>query len=76
VELLNQSFRLEAIAAMVSLFDGKPQGTPEYSVIHVGDYSELTAGRSRTELGLVNRLLPNKDKLRANGRIVQNRSQT
>jgi type III restriction enzyme len=70
----NQPFQLEAIAAMTGLFEGQPQGAPEYSVIHVGDYGGLFAGQSRTELGIGNRLLLAEDKLRANARIVQTRN--
>jgi type III restriction enzyme len=35
----NQSFQLDGVAAVTDLFDGQPQGTPEYAVIsprHVG----------------------------------------
>ncbi len=70
----NQLFQLEAIAAMTNLFDGQPQGAPEYSIIHVGDYGQLFAGQSRTELGVGNRLLLAEEKLRANARIVQTRN--
>ncbi len=29
----NQQFQLDAVAAVVDLFDGQPQGAPEYAVI-------------------------------------------
>ncbi|MBN1440210.1 MAG: DEAD/DEAH box helicase family protein [Anaerolineales bacterium] len=70
----NQPFQLEAIAAMTGLFEGQPQGAPDYSVIRVGDYGQLFAGQARTELGVGNRLLLDEDKLRANARTVQTRN--
>ncbi len=53
----NQQYQLDAVAAVTDLFDGQPQGAPEYSVIHVGDYGGLFAGQHRTELGVSNGLL-------------------
>ena len=29
----NQQYQLDAVAAVTDLFDGQPQGAPEYSVI-------------------------------------------
>jgi len=70
----NQPFQLEAIAAITDLFEGQPQGAPDYSVIHLGDYGELFAGQARTELGIGNRLLLAEEKLRTNTRLVQTRN--
>jgi len=70
----NQTFQLEAIAAVTGLFEGQPQGAPDYSVIHMGDYGELFAGQARTELGVGNALLLEEDKLRGNSRLVQTRN--
>ncbi|MHB0987364.1 MAG: restriction endonuclease [Bellilinea sp.] len=67
----NQQFQLDAIAAVTELFDGQPQGAPEYSVIHTGGYGGLFAGQARTELGVGNHLLLSEDKLRANTRKIQ-----
>jgi len=39
------------VAAVTDLFEGQPQGVPEYSVIHVEGMGGLFAGKSRTELG-------------------------
>ncbi len=66
-----QQFQLDAVAAITGLFDGQPQGTPEYSVVNVGDYGGLLAGQTRTELGVGNRLLLVEEKLRANTRKIQ-----
>ena len=70
----NQQFPLDAVAAVTDLFDGQPQGAPEYSVINVSDWGEIFAGQSRTELGVGNRLLLAEEKLTANTRLVQARN--
>jgi len=31
----NQQFQLDAVAAITDLFDGQPQGAPEFAVIRV-----------------------------------------
>ena len=70
----NLGFQLDAVAAITDLFEGQPQGPPEYSVINVEDMDGLFAGQDRTELGLGNRLLVAEDKLRDNLRIIQTRN--
>jgi type III restriction enzyme len=70
----NQTFQLDAVAAVTELFDGQPQGAPEYAVINVADWGDMFAGQSRTELGAGNRLLLAEEKLRANTRLVQSRN--
>jgi hypothetical protein len=46
----NQSFQLDAVAAVTDLFDGQPQGAPEYAVISLGQMEGLFAGQDRSEL--------------------------
>jgi type III restriction enzyme len=70
----NQPFQLDAVAAITDLFDGQPQGAPEYAVINVGVWGGLFAGQERTELGAGNRLLLDADKLLANTRAIQTRN--
>ena len=70
----NQQYQLDAVAAIVDLFDGQPQGAPEYSVIQMGDMGGLLAGQQQTELGLGNGLLLSPDKLHANVRAIQARN--
>jgi hypothetical protein len=36
----NQQYQLDAVAAVTDLFDGQPQGAPEYSVINMGDWGD------------------------------------
>lgn len=70
----NQQYQLDAVAAVTDLFDGQPQGAPEYSVIQVGQWGGLFAGQARTELGVGNQLMLVPDKLLANARTVQARN--
>lgn len=70
----NQQYQLDAVAAVTDLFDGQPQGAPEYSVIQVGDWGGIFAGQARTELGVGNHLLLAPEKLLANTRAVQARN--
>ena len=67
----NQTFQLDAIAAVTNLFDGQPQGAPEYAVINTGNMQGIFAGQEQTELGSGNRLLLAGDKLLANIRAIQ-----
>jgi type III restriction enzyme len=70
----NQQFQLDAVAAVTDLFDGQPQGAPEYAVISMGSGTGLFAGQQQTELGAGNQLLVTGDKLRANTRVLQTRN--
>lgn len=69
----NQQFQLDAVAAVTDLFDGQPQGAPEYAVINMGTGTGLFAGQQQTELGAGNQLLVAEDKLLANTRAIQTR---
>lgn len=70
----NQTFQIDAVSAVVDLFDGQPQSAPEYSVIKTGEIGSLFAGHEQTELGLGNRLLLADEKLRDNLRLIQMRN--
>ena len=70
----NQPYQLDAVAAVTELFDGQPQGAPEYAVINAGDHGGLFAGQDRSELGVGNRLLLAEERLLANTRRVQVRN--
>lgn len=67
----NQQFQLDAVAAVTGLFDGQPQGAPEFAIINQGAFGELFVGQDRSELGLGNRLLLADEKLIANTRKIQ-----
>ncbi len=72
----NQTYQLDAVAAVTELFDGQPQGTPEYTVIDLGTWDDdgLFSGQSRSELGVGNNLLLAPDKLKSNARTIQHRN--
>ncbi len=70
----DQPFQGDAVAAVAGLFEGQPQGAPEYAVIDVGTGTGLFAGQEQTELGAGNRLLLAEEKLWANTRAVQARN--
>jgi len=67
----NQQFQLDAVAAIADLFDGQPQGAPEFSIVQLEDYGQLYAGQARTELGVGNRLLVAEEAIAANARAIQ-----
>src|SRR5438552_2633587 len=73
----NQQFQLDAVAAIVDLFDGQPQGAPEYSIIRTegAGLGALFAGQELTELGVGNRLLIGTERLSHNLRAVQARNE-
>src|SRR5271168_2154781 len=70
----NQTYQLDAIAALTDLFEGQPQGAPEYSVIQMGDWGGMFAGQQQTELGVGNQMLLLPDNLLANVRATQARN--
>jgi type III restriction enzyme len=70
----NQTFQLDAIASIAGLFDGQPQGAPEFSVIKMAEDTELFAGQERSELGLGNSLLLDDARLKSNTRLIQARN--
>jgi type III restriction enzyme len=71
----NQQFQLDAVAAVTDLFEGQPEGPPEYAVIKLGATGGLFGGQETSELGVGNRLLLAPDQLRGNTRAVQMRNE-
>jgi type III restriction enzyme len=70
----NQQYQLDAIAAVTDVFEGQPQGAPEYSIIQMGSLGGMFAGQEQTDLGIGNRILLSSDKLLANVRAAQSRN--
>src|SRR5688500_18471170 len=70
----NQTYQLDAIAAVTDLFDGQPLGAPEFSVIDMGSWGGMFAGQQQTELGIGNGMLLSTDRLLVNARAVQSRN--
>ena len=71
----NQSFQLQAIDAVVDLFVGQPRAASDFTPIHVGSFGSLFAGQEQTELGVGNRVGISDERLHANTRDVQLRSE-
>ena len=70
-----QQYQLDAVAAVVDLFDGQPLQQPEYSVVYQQGDSGLFAGQVQTEIGVGNRLILSDDLLRRNTRVIQERNE-
>lgn len=68
-----QEYQLDAVNAVVELFEGQPLEKPDYSVIFQTMDTELFAGHARTELGVGNKLLLGQGTLLENLRRVQER---
>ncbi len=66
----NQPFQLDAIAAVTDLFEGQPQGAPEYSVIQTGQFGWPVRRPRANRAGRRQQLLLAPDKLLANVRAV------
>ena len=69
-----QQYQLDAVNAVVELFDGQPLEKPDYSVIFQTMDTELFAGQARSELGVGNKLHIGAEKLLQNLRQVQERN--
>lgn len=41
----NQPYQRAAVDAVVDLFDGQPQGAPEFSVIQMGEWGDMFVGQ-------------------------------
>ena len=70
-----QQYQLDAVSAVVDLFDGQPLEQPDYSVIFQTMDTELFGGQTRTELGVGNALRINMETLHRNVRAVQERNE-
>ena len=70
-----QPYQLDAVAAVVDLFDGQPLERPDYSVIFQTMDTELFGGQTRSELGVGNALRLNDAALHRNTRAVQERNE-
>ncbi|MDZ4675399.1 MAG: DEAD/DEAH box helicase family protein [Gemmatimonadota bacterium] len=70
----NQQYQLDAIRAVVDLFDGQPRGEPEYSVIRGAAGPGFMADAEHGVMGAGNRLVLDSERLRTNTRTVQARN--
>jgi type III restriction enzyme len=69
-----QQYQLDAVSAVVDIFEGQPLEQPEFSVIHQQEGVGLFQGQTQSELGLGNQVTINADDLRKNVRTVQERN--
>jgi len=70
-----QQYQLDAVSAVVDLFDGQPLQQPEYSVVYQQGDSGLFEGQVQTEVGVGNHLLLSDELLRKNTRAIQERNE-
>lgn len=71
----NQQYQIDAVNAVVDVFEAQPESEPTFSVIKIADSDDLFAGHERSELGVGNRLLLGADTLQKNLRVVQARNE-
>ena len=69
-----QQYQLDAVNAVVDLFDGQTLEKPDFSVIFQTMDTELFAGQAHSELGVGNHLVIGKERLLQNLRAAQERN--
>jgi type III restriction enzyme len=67
-----QQYQLDAVSAVVDIFEGQPLEQPEFAIVQTGE--GLFQGHVQTEIGVGNRLAINPDDLRENVRRIQERN--
>jgi len=69
----NQQFQIDAVSAVVDLFEGQPQSSSDYSIIRMGEIGGLFSfsGQEQTELGIGNNLLIDDEKIKQNLTAIQ-----
>lgn len=70
-----QQYQLDAVSAVVDIFDGQPIEQPEFAIIQAGKGTGLFEGHVQTDMGIGNRLSINADNLRNNVRAIQDRNE-
>lgn len=70
-----QQYQLDAISAVVDVFDGQPLQQPDFAVIHQEQGAGLFEGQTQTELGVANQLALAPGELLKNVRGVQARNE-
>ena len=69
-----QQYQLDAVSAVVDIFDGQPLEQPDFVVIRAGEGTGLFEGQAQTEIGVSNRLAVSADDIRENVRRIQSRN--
>src|ERR1700688_3069308 len=70
-----QQYQLDAVSAVVDIFDGQPLEQPEFAVLQTGQGVGLFEGQLQTEIGVGNRLVVTADNLLKNVRSIQERNE-
>jgi type III restriction enzyme len=70
----NQQFQLDAVSAVVDLFEGQPNGEPDYAVVKRTFWGDLAAQTEGLVVSSGNQLLIDRERLRVNLRSVQSRN--
>ena len=70
----NQQFQLDAVSAVVDLFDGQPKNEPDYAVVKRTIWGDLAAQTEGLIVASGNRRLIDDERLKANLRSVQTRN--
>jgi type III restriction enzyme len=70
-----QQYQLDAVSAVVDVFDGQPLEEPDFAVIQLQEGIGLFEGHVQTEVGVGNRLVITADDLKRNVRQIQLRNE-
>jgi len=70
-----QQYQIDAVSAVLDIFNGQPLELPDFSVIQATERSGLFEGQVQTEIGVGNRLLITPDDLRKNVKAIQARNE-
>jgi type III restriction enzyme len=61
-----QQYQLDAVSAVVDIFDGQPLEEPDFAVVQLREGIGLFEGHVQTEIGVGNRLAITADDLKRN----------
>ena len=70
-----QQYQVDAVSAVVDIFDGQRLEQPEFAVIQAAEGTGLFEGQVQTEMGIGNHLSITDETLRKNVRSIQQRNE-
>jgi type III restriction enzyme len=70
-----QQYQIDAVTAVVDIFDGQPLEQPDFAVIETAQGTGLFHGQTQTEIGIGNRLSIADHELGKNVRAIQARNE-
>ncbi|HEY8768710.1 MAG TPA: DEAD/DEAH box helicase family protein [Dehalococcoidia bacterium] len=71
----NQQYQIDAVDAVLDLFDGQPLEQTDFSIVSLGAAEPDFTSTLRADLGVGNRLMLPDEQLRDNTRLVQERNE-